>query len=362
MPAVRQLQRQDAFTSRSASIKLFSMTLRHDWTLEELQALYTLPLLDLVFQAAGVHRSVHNPREMQVSKLISVKTGGCPEDCSYCAQSSRYSTGVDSERLLDEQTVIGIAERAKAAGVSRVCLGAAWRNVRDGESFDRVLSMVRSVTGMGMEVCCTLGMLTERQAHQLEEAGLYAYNHNVDTSSEFYSTVISTRTYEDRLKTLAEVRRTRMTLCSGGIIGMGESVEDRLRMLQTLAAIEPHPESVPINLLSQVPGTPMADQPELPVWDVVRMIAVARMVMPKSDVRLTAGRVKLSPEAQALCFLAGANSIFSSETEFMLTKAVASPSYQADQALLSALGMTLRAPFSSPHAPRASELAAGLAA
>lgn len=338
------------------------MIVRYDWTLEELQAMQATPLLDLVFEAARVHRQWHNPREMQVSKLISVKTGGCPEDCSYCAQSSRYSTGVDSDRLMGEQQVLEIAERAKAAGVSRVCLGAAWRGVREGESFDRVLSMVRSVTNLGMEVCCTLGMLNERQAQQLEAAGLYAYNHNVDTSEEFYSTVITTRTYSDRLKTLAEVRRTRMTLCSGGIIGMGEAVDDRLKMLLTLSAIQPHPESVPINLLSQVAGTPLAEQPELPVWEVVRMIAIARLVMPKSDVRLTAGRIKLTPEAQALCFLAGANSIFSSETEFMLTKAVPSPSYQADQSLLSALGMTLRAPFASQHAPRATELAAELAA
>lgn len=335
------------------------MSLRHDWSLNELRSLYEKPLLDLVFEAAQVHRANHNPREMQVSKLISVKTGGCPEDCSYCAQSSRYSTGVDSERLMEESQVVEIAERAKAAGVSRVCLGAAWRGVREGESFDRVLSMVRSVTDLGMEVCCTLGMLNERQAHQLEEAGLYAYNHNVDTSAEFYSTVITTRTYEDRLNTLSEVRRTKITLCSGGIIGMGESVDDRLKMIQTLSAIQPHPESVPINLLSQVAGTPLAEQPELPVWDVIRMIAVARIVMPKSDVRLTAGRIKLEPAAQAICFLAGANSIFSSETEFMLTKAVPSPHYQADQALLTALGMTMRAPFTSPHTPRAAELESG---
>ena len=338
------------------------MIVRYDWTLKELQDLQAMPLLDLVFEAARVHRQWHNPREMQVSKLISVKTGGCPEDCSYCAQSSRYSTGVDSDRLMGEQQVLEIAERAKASGVSRVCLGAAWRGVREGESFDRVLSMVRSVTNLGLEVCCTLGMLNERQAQQLEAAGLYAYNHNVDTSEEFYSTVITTRTYADRLKTLAEVRRTRMTLCSGGIIGMGEAVDDRLKMLLTLSAIQPHPESVPINLLSQVAGTPLAEQPELPVWEVVRMIAIARLVMPKSDVRLTAGRIKLTPEAQALCFLAGANSIFSSETEVMLTKAVPSPSYQADQSLLSALGMTLRAPFANPHTPRATELAAELAA
>lgn len=334
------------------------MSVRYDWSLEELRALHELPLLELVFQAATVHRQFHNPREMQVSKLISIKTGGCPEDCSYCAQSSRYSTGVDSDRLMEPEAVLDIARRAQSAGVSRVCLGAAWRGVRDGESLDRVLSMVRSVTDLGLEVCCTLGMLNERQAHQLEEAGLYAYNHNVDSSEEFYSTIITTRTYADRLNTLAEVRRTKITLCSGGIIGLGETVDDRLKMVRTLAAVQPHPESVPINLLSQVPGTPLQDRPEAPVWDVVRMIAIARIAMPRSDVRLTAGRVKLDAAAQALCFLAGANSIFSSETEFMLTKAVPSPSYQADQQLLHDLGMTLRAPFANPNSPRAEELAA----
>jgi len=329
---------------------------RHDWTLPELRALHDLPLLDLVFRAAGVHRQFHNPREMQVSKLISIKTGACPEDCAYCAQSSRYSTGVDAERLMEKSKVVEIAARAKAAGVSRVCLGAAWRSVKDNDQFDRVLDMVRDVTGMGMEVCCTLGMLTESQARKLEDAGLYAYNHNVDSSAEFYETIITTRTYADRLNTLANVRKTSMTMCSGGIIGLGETVDDRLKMLQTLAQIQPHPESVPINILSKVEGTPLAKNEDVPAWDVIRMIATARIVMPKSDVRLTAGRVKLEPTAQALCFLAGANSIFSSETEFMLTKAVPSPSYDADQALLDALGMTMRAPFQNEHSPRAAEL------
>ncbi len=322
-----------------------SMALRHDWTLEELQAVYDLPLLELVFRAASVHRQHHNPREMQVSKLISIKTGACPEDCSYCAQSSRYSTGVDAERMMDKCQVLDIAARAKAAGVSRVCLGAAWRSVKDDNRFDQVLDMVRGVTDLGLEVCCTLGMLNTDQAQKLEDAGLYAYNHNVDSSAEFYETIITTRTYADRLNTLENVRKTNLTVCSGGIIGLGETPTDRLKMLQTLAAVRPHPESVPINILSKVPGTPLADNADVPVWDVIRMIATARIVMPKSDVRLTAGRVKLDPTAQAMCFLAGANSIFSSETEFMLTKAVPSPSYDADHALLEALGMTLREPF-----------------
>jgi biotin synthase len=319
--------------------------LRHDWSLAELQALHDEPLLELVFRAAGVHRRHHDPRELQVSKLISIKTGACPEDCAYCAQSSRYSTGVAPEQLMPRAQVLEIAERAKAAGVSRVCLGAAWRSVKDNAQFDEVLGMVRDVTDRGLEVCCTLGMLSEDQARKLERAGLYAYNHNVDSSAEFYETIISTRSYADRLETLGHVRKTNVTLCSGGIIGLGETVTDRLKMLQTLAAVRPHPESVPINILSRVPGTPLADQADVPVWDVIRMIAVTRLVMPESDVRLTAGRVKLDATAQALCFLAGANSIFSSETEFMLTKAVPSPSYEADQALMRALGLVAREPF-----------------
>ncbi len=319
--------------------------LRHNWDLTELQAIHDLPLLDLVYRAATVHREHHNPREMQVSKLISIKTGACPEDCAYCAQSSRYSTGVEAERMLDRTQVLDIAARAKAAGVSRVCLGAAWRSVKDDDRFDRVLEMVRGVTDLGLEVCCTLGMLTTEQAQKLEDAGLYAYNHNVDSSAEFYETIITTRTYADRLQTLENVRKTHLTVCSGGIIGLGETVTDRLKMLQTLAALQPHPESVPINILSKVAGTPLAENADVPVWDVIRMIATARMVLPKSDVRLTAGRVKLDATAQALCFLAGANSIFSSETEFMLTKAVPSPSYEADKHLLETLGLTLRQPF-----------------
>lgn len=319
--------------------------IRHDWSLEELRALHDLPLLELVFRAATVHRCFHDPAEMQVSKLISIKTGACPEDCSYCAQSSRYSTGVNPERLMEKEKVVEIAARAKEAGVSRVCLGAAWREVKDNAQFDRVLDMVRGVTDMGMEVCCTLGMLTEGQAKRLEDAGLYAYNHNVDSSAEFYETIITTRTYADRLKTLENVRKTNLTMCSGGIIGLGETTDDRLKMIQTLSQVQPHPESVPINILSKVAGTPMAENDDVAVWDVIRMIAVARIVMPKSDVRLTAGRVKLDDTAQALCFMAGANSIFSSETEFMLTKAVPSPSYDKDRALLDALGLKMREPF-----------------
>jgi len=330
---------------------------RHDWSLEEIRELHNSPLLELVFRAATVHRQFHNPREMQVCKLISIKTGACPEDCAYCAQSSRYSTGITAERLLEKDVVLEVAERAKASGVSRVCLGAAWREVKDNGQFERVVDMVKGVTDLGLEVCCTLGMLSKSQAHRLEEAGLYAYNHNVDSSAEFYETIITTRTYADRLNTIENVRKTKVTVCSGGIIGLGEQVEDRLKMLQTLVAVRPHPESVPINILSKVPGTPLDRQEDVPVWDVIRMIATARILMPASDVRLTAGRAKLSATEQALCFMAGANSIFSSETEFMLTAAVPSPSYDADAEMLKILGFLPRAPFDNPNAPRAAELA-----
>jgi len=322
-----------------------TQALRHDWTLDEIKRIHDLPVLDLVYRAAAVHREHHDPREMQVCKLISVKTGGCPEDCSYCAQSSRYSTGIAAERMMEKSQVVEIASRAKAAGVSRVCLGAAWREVKEGPQFDRVLDMVKGVTDLGLEVCCTMGMLNERQARQLEQAGLYAYNHNLDSSEQFYETIITTRTYSDRLRTLESVRQTNVTLCSGGIIGLGEGVDDRLEMLRTLSSIRPHPESVPINILSKVKGTPMEGAPEVSIWDVVRVIATARILMPGSDVRLTAGRAKLSAVEQAFCFMAGANSIFSSETEHMLTKAVPSPSYNADQQLLELLGLRMREPF-----------------
>jgi len=331
--------------------------LRHDWSLEEIREIHDAPLLDLVFRAAAVHRQFHDPREMQVCKLISVKTGACPEDCAYCAQSSRYSTGITPERLLEKETVLDVARRAKASGVSRVCLGAAWREVKDNGQFDQVVDMVKDVTGLGLEVCCTLGMLSESQARRLEDAGLYAYNHNVDSSAEFYETIITTRTYADRLNTIENVRKTKVTVCSGGIIGLGEQVTDRLKMLQTLSSVRPHPESVPINILSRVAGTPLAEQDDVPVWDVIRMIATARVLMPRSDVRLTAGRARLNETEQALCFLAGANSIFSSETEYMLTRAVPSPSYDADAELLKVLGLVPRAPFDNPNSDRATELA-----
>jgi biotin synthase len=333
-------------------------TVRHDWTRAEIRALHDAPLLDLVYRAATVHRQHHDAREMQVCKLISIKTGACPEDCAYCAQSSRYETEITPQALLKKETVMEIAQRAKENGVSRVCMGAAWREVKDGPQFERVVDMVRDVAGMGIEVCCTLGMLSEDQAKRLEEAGLYAYNHNVDSSEEFYEAIITTRTYADRLNTIQNVRKTNVTVCCGGIIGLGETIDDRVGMLHTIATMQPHPESVPINILSKVAGTPLGENPDVPFWEVLRMIATTRILVPLSDVRLTAGRAKLSPVEQGFCFLAGANSIFSSETQTMLTKAVPSPSYDADKQLLDLLGLTPREPFQSSPNPRSNELAA----
>ena len=319
--------------------------IRYDWQPGEIRAFHDAPLLDLVFRAASVHRRHHDSDEVQVCKLISVKTGGCPEDCAYCSQSARYDTGIEPQPLMDTDAVVRMARRAKANGVSRVCLGAAWREVRDNAQFDRVLAMVREVTALGVEVCCTLGLLTESQARRLEEAGLYAYNHNLDTSENHYRTIISTRTYRDRLNTLQNVRKTGITVCCGGILGLGESIADRIALLHTLATLRPHPESVPVNILSKVPGTPLADQPDVPFDETLRMIATARIVMPGSVVRLSAGRARLNVAEQALCFLAGANSIFSSETRSMLTKAVPSPDYDADRAMLEQLGLRMRPPF-----------------
>lgn len=323
--------------------------IRHNWTIEEIRSIYDTPLLELVFRAAQVQRQFQDSREMQVCKLISIKTGKCPEDCSYCAQSSRYETPIESAPLMDKCKVMEIASRAQDAGVTRICMGAAWRAVKDGSQFDRVLDMVKGVTDMGLEVCCTLGMLTEDQARRLDEAGLYAYNHNIDTSREHYETIITTRTFHDRIDTLNRVRKTNVTLCSGGIIGLGESTEDRVSMLHTLSTMNPHPESVPINVLAKVPGTPLADNPDVPWDDVVRMIATARILMPEIVVRLAAGRAKLSQAEQAMCFMAGANSIFSSDDKIMLTKAVPSPGYDEDQAMLDKLGMTIRPSFKNGH-------------
>jgi biotin synthase len=326
-------------------VTLASQDIRHDWTLPQLRELYDLPLLDLVFRAAGVHRRYHNSTEVQICKLISIKTGGCPEDCAYCSQSSRYETGIDATPLMNQEEVLEIARRAKDAGVTRICMGAAWREVRDNRQFDRVLEMVKAVTELGVEVCCTLGMLSEDQAARLEAAGLYAYNHNIDTSERYYDTIITTRSFADRLNTLAAVRKTNVTICTGGILGLGETLDDRLSMLKTLSSMNPHPESVPINLLSKVPGTPMAEQQDVPIFQTVKIIAMARITMPRAVVRLSAGRATMSESDQALCFMAGANSLFSSENKVMLTRAVPSPAYDEDKALLQKLGLRIRPPF-----------------
>lgn len=286
-------------------------TLRHNWTFEEIKAIYDQPLLDLVFEAAKAHREFFNASEVQVSQLISVKTGGCPEDCKYCPQAARYATDINKHALMSVEEVLSAARNAKANGATRLCMGAAWREVKDNAQFDRVLEMVEAVNAEGLEVCTTLGMLQEHQAMKLKKAGLHAYNHNIDTSEEHYSKIISTRTYQDRLNTLENVRKAKITVCCGGILGMGESVDDRIKMLITLANLEQHPESVPINTLIKIKGTPLGDKEEaqVPIWDLVRMVATARLVMPSSYVRLSAGRIGRSYQDQALCFLAGANSI-----------------------------------------------------
>ena len=282
----------------------------HVYTREEVRALFDTPLFALVDRARAVHRAHHQDGEVQLCTLLSVKTGGCPEDCAYCPQSSHYETSVGPEKMLDVDEVIEAARRAKAHGSTRFCMGAAWREVKDGPAFDRVLTMVRGVKDLGLEACVTLGMLTGSQATRLKDAGLDAYNHNLDTSREHYRSIISTRTYDDRLRTLRNVREAGITVCSGGIIGMGESVDDRCEMLRTLANLDPQPESVPINTLVRVAGTPLEHLPPVDALDLVRMIACARVLMPRARVRLSAGRTEMSREAQTLALYAGANSIF----------------------------------------------------
>lgn len=289
------------------------MEIRNNWTREEIEEIFNAPILDLVYRAATVHREYNDAQEVQVCTLLSVKTGGCPEDCSYCPQAARYHTDVKVHKLLPTEEVLQKASEARDSGSTRFCMGAAWREVRDNKDFDRVLDMVKGVNAMGMEVCCTLGMLTDEQAKKLKEAGLYAYNHNLDTSEEHYDEIISTRTYDDRLDTLDSVRKADISVCSGGIIGLGESKDDRVGMLLTLATLPEHPESVPVNALVPVEGTPLEDQPRVSVWEMIRMIATARIIMPKAMVRLSAGRVRMNVEEQALCFMAGANSIFAGD-------------------------------------------------
>jgi biotin synthase len=314
-------------------------TIRHDWCYDEVRELFDVPLMELVHRAAAVHRQFHDPAEVQVCQLVSIKTGGCPEDCGYCSQSVHNDSGVRPEPLMRTDEVVRIARRARANGVTRLCLGAAWREVKDNAQFDRVIDIVRGVNDVGLEVCTTLGMLTAEQARRLEDAGLYAYNHNIDTSPDYYETIITTRTFQDRLDTIDNVRQTEVTVCSGGIIGMGESVDDRASMLLHLATLDPHPESVPVNVLSKVEGTPLADQPDVPIWETVRVIAVARLLMPASVVRLSAGRHLMSFSDQALCFLAGASSIFSSERNIMLTEAVPCADHASDRAMLATMGL-----------------------
>jgi len=312
--------------------------IRRDWTVQEIEALLATPLLDLVWRAQNVHRR-HQDDTVQLASLLSIKTGGCPEDCAYCPQSAHYAkeTGVAKEPLMEVDDVLAKARVARKAGASRFCMGAAWREVKDGKDFDNVVEMVRGVRKLGMEACVTLGMLQEHQAARLAEAGLTAYNHNLDTGPEFYGEIISTRCYEERLETLAHVRKAGITVCCGGIIGMGESAHDRAEMLQILASMNPHPESVPINALVAVKGTPLEDRPKIDPLDLVRMVAVARITMPKARVRLSAGRAELSREAQALCLLAGANSIFYGEK--LLT--TANNDAAEDRAMIESLGLRI---------------------
>jgi biotin synthase len=302
---------------------------------EDVRALYDRPLLTLIDEARAIHNAHHAAAEVQLCTLLSVKTGGCPEDCAYCPQSSHYETDVGAEKMLDVDDVLASARRARELGATRFCMGAAWREVKDGPAFDKVLAMVRGVKELGLEACTTLGMLTLAQANKLKEAGLDAYNHNLDTSREHYRSIISTRTFDARLETLENVRRAGITVCSGGIIGMGESIDDRCEMLRTLANLDPQPESVPINALVAVPGTPLEACPPIDPLDMVRMVAMARVLMPRSRVRLSAGRTALSREAQVLCMLAGANSIFYGEK--LLT--TPNPGQDEDRSLLRDAGV-----------------------
>ena len=324
---------------------------RHDWTRQEILDIYNQPMMELLYQAATVHRQHHNPNQVQVSTLLSIKTGGCPEDCGYCPQAARYHTDIEGNDLMTVQHVKAQALRAKASGSSRVCMGAAWRNVKDGEEFDQVLEMVRTINKLDMEVCCTLGMITENQAKRLAEAGLYAYNHNLDTSEDYYEDVISTRAYQDRLDTIDNVRKTNVTVCSGGIIGMGENLQDRAGMLVALATLDPQPESVPINALVAVEGTPMEDMEPVSIWEMIRMVATTRIVMPRTQVRLSAGRTEMSREGQAMCFFAGANSIFAGDK--LLT--TPNPDVNEDMEMFNLLGLEPQKPFVKKAQPETVE-------
>ena len=324
---------------------------KNTWTKDEILAIYNKPLMDLLYEAASIHRENHDANVVQVSTLLSIKTGGCPEDCGYCPQAARYHTEIEGNDLMSISQVKAQALRAKSSGSSRVCMGAAWRNVKDGPEFDQVLEMVRTINKLDMEVCCTLGMITENQAKRLAEAGLYAYNHNLDTSEEYYKEVISTRGFEDRLETIENVRKTNVTVCSGGIIGMGESIEDRAGMLVALSSLNPQPESVPINALVAVDGTPMEDEKPVEIWEMIRMVATTRIVMPNTQVRLSAGRTNMSREGQAMCFFAGANSIFAGDK--LLT--TPNPDVEDDMKMFELLGLKPQKAFTKVSQPKTVE-------
>jgi biotin synthase len=313
----------------------------HKPTVAEIKEIYNMPLMELIYKAATVHRKYQDTGEVQVCTLLSVKTGGCSEDCAYCPQAARYHTDITVQALMQTDDVLEYAKKAKAAGSTRFCMGAAWREVRDNRDFDRVIEFVQEVNKLGMEVCCTLGMLTEQQAQRLADAGLYAYNHNLDTSQEYYGEIISTRTYDDRLQTLEHVRKAGVSVCCGGIIGLGETHEDRIKMLHTLSNLPEHPESVPVNALVRVKGTPLENNDKVDIWDMVRMIATARILMPRTMVRLSAGRSEMSVAEQALCFMAGANSIFAGDK--LLT--TPNPSFDEDNAMFDLLGLKAREAF-----------------
>lgn len=339
------LQHCNSFSTSSAAAIQAEKTIqngpRSDWTKDEVKSIYDSPILDLLFHGAQVHRHAHNFREVQQCTLLSVKTGGCSEDCSYCPQSSRYDTGLKGQKLLNKDAVLQAAVKAKEAGSTRFCMGAAWRDtIGRKTNFNQILEYVKEIKGMGMEVCCTLGMLDKDQAGELKKAGLTAYNHNLDTSREYYPNIITTRTYDERLKTLEFVRDAGINVCSGGIIGLGEAEDDRVGLLHTLSTLPTHPESVPINALIAVKGTPLQDQKPVEIWEMIRMIATARITMPKAMVRLSAGRVRFSVPEQALCFLAGANSIFAGEK--LLT--TANNDFDADQLMFKVLGLLPKAP------------------
>ncbi|PWT78335.1 MAG: biotin synthase BioB [Bacteroidetes bacterium] len=316
-------------------------TCKNNWSIEEIKDIYNSPLLELIYRSATVHREYNDTAEVQVCTLLSVKTGGCPEDCAYCPQAARYHTDINVQSLMQTDEVLEYAKKAKEAGSTRFCMGAAWREVRDNRDFDRVLDMVKVVNALGMEVCCTLGMLTEHQAEKLAGAGLHAYNHNLDTSRQYYQEIITTRTYDNRLQTLENVRKAGITVCCGGIIGLGETHEDRIEMLHVLSTFPRHPESVPINALVRVKGTPLENNPKVDIWDMIRMIATARILMPATMVRLSAGRMEMSLAEQALCFMAGANSIFAGDK--LLT--TPNPTFDEDNAMFQLLGLKPRVAF-----------------